>query len=228
MVTPRRVRVERLLALGLGLALAVPACATSTDLVAPGRSDAVPEAPDKKLGAAPSGSAAVWEHAPELGSLASIDDRVLPSRGHNPPYWSGVVKVSPAFSAAYSSWGPDTTVPVGTIALEEHQAQSGEPGPVYAMKKREKGFDEGGGDWEYFVMDRAGRIDTHGALALCARCHGDAPGDHLFGPRTSTRKRIGTGGEGPRDTADKDADEGLAPEGIAPGKPGAKPHKKKR
>lgn len=230
MVTAPRRSVESVVAcaVAVGLAIAIPSCATSNDLVAPGRSDAVPEAPDKKLGAAPSGSAAIWEHASSIPSLVAIDDRQLPSRGHNPPYWSGVVKTSPTFSAGYTAFGPDTKVPEGAIVLEEHVKQSGEGGPVFAMQKREKGFDEKGGDWEYFVMDRTGRIETRGVLPLCARCHGDAAGDHLFGPRTSTRKRIGTGGTGPRDTADREVDEGLSPEGIASGKPGYKPTKKKK
>jgi hypothetical protein len=49
------------------------------------------------------------------------------------------------------------------------------------MVKRPAGYDPTGGDWEYLVLDATGRIEQRGRLALCARCHADAPHDHLFG-----------------------------------------------
>jgi hypothetical protein len=51
----------------------------------------------------------------------------------------------------------------------------------FAMIKRPPGYDPGGGDWEYLVVTPAGRVEQRGILPLCARCHADAPHDHLFG-----------------------------------------------
>lgn len=229
MVMKRRSPVEgRLLALATTGLFA--ACAPrGGDLGMPGVSDRTPDPAESR--AATSGpSGEPWEHAAALASFPVIDDRKLPSRGHNPPYWSGMVRVSPSLDVAYRNLGPDTAITVGSIAVEQHQLSDGNPGPVFVMIKRDPGFDPRGGDWEYLVLDAAGKVESRGVQPLCARCHADAPYDHLFGPRVSSRRRIGTGGDGPKEAGQPDEDEATAPEGELPTgtKPGQKPYSKKK
>jgi hypothetical protein len=49
------------------------------------------------------------------------------------------------------------------------------------MAKRDAGFYAEGGDWEFVVLDAAGRLEDRGKLALCARCHAEATADWVFG-----------------------------------------------
>jgi len=229
MVMKRRSPVEgRLLALATTGLFA--ACAPrGGDLGMPGVSDRTPD-PAESRPAASGPSGEPWEHAAALASFPVIDDRKLPSRGHNPPYWSGMVRVSPSLDVAYRNLGPDTAITVGAIAVEQHQLSDGNPGPVFVMIKRDPGFDPRGGDWEYLVLDAAGKVESRGVQPLCARCHADAPYDHLFGPRVSSRRRIGTGGDGPTEAGQPDEDEATVPEGALPTgtKPGQKPYSKKK
>jgi hypothetical protein len=51
----------------------------------------------------------------------------------------------------------------------------------FVMVKRPTGFDPAGDDWEYLVVTEDGRVEERGKMPLCARCHAEAPHDHLFG-----------------------------------------------
>jgi hypothetical protein len=51
----------------------------------------------------------------------------------------------------------------------------------FVMTKRHAGFDPEGDDWEYLVLDPSAAVVERGKLPLCARCHAEAPRDHLFG-----------------------------------------------
>ncbi len=223
MLTKRSLVVEAAL-----VAASLAACASQADdLQYPGKSDRAAEAPSPRAATSAAPTSEPWEHAGELSALTSIDDRVLPSRGHNPPYWSGNVKVNAALDTTYRALGPESRVAAGSIALEEHKDSEGKRGPTYAMVKREAGFDVQGGDWEYLVLDAQGGVEQRGAIPLCARCHADAPVDHLFGPRVATRKKLGNGGDGKVDstgTVDEAASDEL-PSGKLPTRP---PTKKRR
>jgi hypothetical protein len=141
-----------------------------------------------------------------------IDDRELPSAGHNPPYWSGKVRVNDTLAEIYRGLGPTSAIPEGSIAIEQHHDASGGGESLYGMQKRAAGFDPQGGDWEYLVLDPAGQIRTRGALPFCVRCHAEAPTDHLFGPRVSARRHVAQaqadGSEGP---GEADEDSAVAP-----------------
>lgn len=40
------------------------------------------------------------------------------------------------------------------------------------MHKREKGYDPAGGDWEFLVLDGAGKqVEAQGRLKTCLSCH---------------------------------------------------------
>ncbi|MFO0661974.1 MAG: hypothetical protein U0165_19400 [Polyangiaceae bacterium] len=202
-------------------------CATQDNFV-PGVSNRRPEAPNVPA-AAGSGSTSVWEHASLLATLQAIDERQLPSN-HNPPNWSSVVKVNDVASPVYGSRMANGSMPTGSILVEQHQIVGSDEGPLYAMVKREPGFDSAFGDWEYLVLRSSGRLESRGNsrdMNLCARCHADAPGDHVFGPRAaSSRRAPATSGSGSltEDTAvAPDEDE------SAQGKPAAgKPPKRKK
>ena len=214
--------------------LAASCASRSNDLAMPGASDRPMEAP-KRAPAAPAHSSETWDQAAEVPTFALIDDRQLPSRGHNPPYWSGEVRANAALAPIYRTIGPDSAgIPEGGVVVEAHRAADGAPGPTFAMVKRAAGFDAPGGDWEFLVIRGDGMVESRGVLPLCARCHADAPYDHLFGPRVSSRRRIvGSGGGGETDAGPlgADEDEARAPaDGEMPGstKQGAKPGRKKR
>jgi hypothetical protein len=223
---PRRAGCMGLLTLLTTLAVA-PGCANnSNDLLMPGVSDQAPTAAHRVTVAA-SSTAELWEHTASIASFSKVDDRELPSRGHNPPYWSGTVRVNPALEAAYRELGPTAVIPPGAIAVETHTNTQGGTQPHFAMVKREPGFDPQGGDWEYAIVDAEGHIQNRGVLPLCARCHADAPTDHLFGPRLSSRRHVGAavppGGEA---AIGQDDDEALSPaEDERAGKPGSPPRK---
>jgi cytochrome c553 len=51
---------------------------------------------------------------------------------------------------------------------------------VFVMEKKAEGYFPAGGDWEYIVVARDGRIEARGQLATCARCHAEAPVDFVF------------------------------------------------
>jgi hypothetical protein len=85
-------------------------------------------------------------------------------------------------AAAYPTLGPLRPVPPGATLVERLSPRgSPDPSAYFAMVKRSAGYDPAGGDWEYLVVDSTGRIEQRGRLPLCARCHADAPHDHLFG-----------------------------------------------
>ena len=226
MVMARRRGVEGKLAPVLAVALG--ACgAHGADLGMPGASDKGAEAPRHPETAA-AATAEPWALSPEVGSYPAVDDRELPS-GHNAPYWSGVVRVSPSLEPLYRALSPSTAVPLGAVVVEQHRSQDGATGPQYAMVKREAGFDSAGGDWEYLVVEPTGKVSSRGALPYCGRCHGDAAADHLFGPRVSTRRRLA--GAAPADGATQhlpEEDEARAPEGDLPGVTGQKPGKPRK
>lgn len=166
-----------------------------------------------------------------MSSFPTADDRRLPSE-HNPPSWSGIVQVNDLLWPVYPRLSPDTVAPQGAVALETHQNAAGNPQQIYAMEKREPGFDPGGGDWEYLVITPEGAVEARGILPFCARCHADAPHDHLFGPRLSARRHIlqtSEGGEPPTEVEEDSAtapDEDSSPAGA--GKKTDRPRKKRR
>lgn len=85
-------------------------------------------------------------------------------------------------AAAYPALGPRRSVDPGATLVERLYPR-GAPGVIayFAMVKRPAGYDPSGDDWEYLVVDSTGQIEQRGRLPLCARCHADAPHDHLFG-----------------------------------------------
>ena len=85
-------------------------------------------------------------------------------------------------ASTYPALGPLRTITPGATLVERLFPRGAPEVAAYlAMTKRPPGYDLAGGDWEYLVLDATGRIEQRGRLPLCARCHADAPHDHLFG-----------------------------------------------
>jgi hypothetical protein len=61
------------------------------------------------------------------------------------------------------------------------QPGGAQPATHFVMIKRAPGYDPPGGDWEFIVVSPDGHVEDRGPLPLCARCHAEAPRDHLFG-----------------------------------------------
>lgn len=87
-------------------------------------------------------------------------------------------------ASGYPGRGPASAAGVGAT-LVERLFEAGGKAPVtyFVMVKREPGYDPAGGDWEYLVVAPDGHVEERGKLSLCARCHAEAPHDHLFGGR---------------------------------------------
>lgn len=141
-----------------------------------------------------------WEHATALASFPVVDDRKLPSRGHNPPYWSGMVRVSPSLDVAYRNLGPDTAITVGSIAVEQPQLSDGNPGPVFVVDEREPGLESARRRLGVpgARRRRQGR-EPRRAAPLRALPRRRTLRSASFGPRVSSRRRVGTGGDGPKE-----------------------------
>lgn len=85
-------------------------------------------------------------------------------------------------ASAYPSLGPDRPLTAGATLVEVHFAPgSSDPSVLFAMIKHPPGFDPEGGDWEYLIAEPSGAIVRRGKLALCARCHAEAPHNYIFG-----------------------------------------------
>lgn len=64
--------------------------------------------------------------------------------------------------------------PVGTIVIKEKlpEKQSQTPEFFTIMLKREAGYDPGGGDWQYLIMDSAkAKVEKPSKLESCQSCH---------------------------------------------------------
>jgi len=85
------------------------------------------------------------------------------------------VRASESARAGYSSLGPHSTFPDGSLVAAFHKdAKTGRPGPVYVMERQS-------GAWKYLAFDPGGRPAEHGVLTLCERCHSESPSGALFG-----------------------------------------------
>jgi hypothetical protein len=99
---------------------------------------------------------------------------------------------------AYPPLGPQGALPPGAVLVEAHyRAGNADPVVLFAMAKQPPGFDPGGGDWEYLIVEPSGLISERGRLPLCARCHAEAPHDHLFGPLRGPLRGGSAGGSAP-------------------------------
>jgi hypothetical protein len=123
-----------------------------------------------------------WERFAEVDNYQVIAP-AAGSRGHHVGVLKGEVRANDI--AAASSGENRGPMGKGAVWVELHRDRStGGSSGLFAMEKREAGYNAEGGDWEYVVVDDSGRVQSRGELAACARCHADAPIDFVFlGPK---------------------------------------------
>lgn len=174
-----RAQSTRSLALAASIA-SLTACASDPPARAPtgdgGWVDRSTPAPSP--GPARPAVASRWDLAAQLAAARPAVARVRSS------HLTGELEAEVLASSAgtYPRLGPSSRLPVGATLIERLLAPgSSEPAAYFAMVKRAPGYDAAGGDWEYLVVSPSGQIEQRGALPLCARCHAEAPHDHLFG-----------------------------------------------
>jgi hypothetical protein len=105
------------------------------------------------------------------------------SRGHFVDARPATVLVNAAAAGPYAARHPQGRFPVGAMLVEKLTGQRADQGALFAMIKREPGTFEAGGDWEYVAAQPDGAVEDRGSLAICARCHAEAPSDWVFGAR---------------------------------------------
>lgn len=110
-------------------------------------------------------------------TLARVGPGHFIAQGHAGGRFDAEVYVTP--SAKDAVFSPVSKIAPGTaLVMYESPRGKAENGPTLMMEKREPGFDPAHGDWRYVVAD--GQSVQDGALSLCARCHDEAPHDHVF------------------------------------------------
>jgi hypothetical protein len=114
-----------------------------------------------------------WEHADRLGTFRRVGPRARSE--HLGGEREAEVLVNEA-AAAYPALGPERRLGAGAVLVEElHRPGSPDIEAYFAMARRPDGR------WEYLIVTPAGEVDQRGRLALCERCHAEAPHDHVFG-----------------------------------------------
>ncbi len=113
------------------------------------------------------------------------------SRGHAPGRF--VAKIFVNEPAAAAMVARSRSVPVGAIAVMEHQEHDGTAGPTMMMEKLPASETPGHRDWRWVTVGARGHVVLDGAPASCTGCHDDSPMDGLFpilpGPSDSSRTR---------------------------------------
>jgi hypothetical protein len=121
-----------------------------------------------------------WEHFERVHELDVLLG-TFRSRGHGTGTWDGELRSSPGASEALRGLvGLGDRMPKGTLLVQSHRQPGGSEVGMFVMEKREEGYFPGGGDWDYAVVGRGGRLEARGKLESCARCHAEAEVDFVF------------------------------------------------
>jgi hypothetical protein len=152
--------------------LGLAACAVSPEAATRARSN-TPRTPTTEKAVE---GAHVWPAFAAFRTWPPLVSEPFPSRGHDPPRWLSDPRVAPGSTEVYRAAVPGTRFPAGfTVGVLHIERDSGAEHSLFAMEKRSDGR------WDYVVADRSGVIRERGRLALCERCHAEAPSDGLFG-----------------------------------------------
>lgn len=82
-------------------------------------------------------------------------------------------------AAAYPGLGPLRQLPAGSVLVEAlYGPNQAEVATYFVMVKQPSTANSA---WDYAVVSNEGMVERRGALALCARCHAEAPHDQIFG-----------------------------------------------
>ncbi|MDI1432424.1 hypothetical protein [Polyangium sorediatum] len=117
-----------------------------------------------------------WELADRLNSLRKATPR---ARSQHLAGEHDAEVLANDEAAAYPALGPQRPLAAGAVLVEAlYTAGSSDVALYFAMAKRASAQ---GGEWEYLVVRADGQVEQRGRLALCERCHTEAPDDHVFG-----------------------------------------------
>jgi hypothetical protein len=124
-----------------------------------------------------------WARFDEVSSWPAANPTPIPSKGHGSGQYQITVRVQPDALGDYVAHGSRATMPLGTVVAAFHRdARRGQSGPVYVMTRAASG-------WTYTAYEPSGFAAEHGVLALCERCHLEAPSGGLFGLPRETPPR---------------------------------------
>ncbi len=118
-----------------------------------------------------------WDLAAQLGALQPASKRARSE--HLGGELEGEVLAAP--TSGYPPRGSTNAAPGTTVVERLFEPGRKEPHAYFVMLKHAPGYDPPGADWEYLVVAPDRRVEERGKLALCGRCHAEAPHDHLFG-----------------------------------------------
>jgi len=117
-----------------------------------------------------------WELADRLGSLRKATPR---ARSQHLAGEHDAEVLTNDEGAPYPAVGPQRPLGGGAVLVEALYAPGSSDVALYfAMAKQPP---TQGGAWEYLVVRADGQVEQRGRLALCERCHAEAPEDHVFG-----------------------------------------------
>lgn len=117
-----------------------------------------------------------WEHIDALGTYRRATPRTRSQ--HLQGEHEAEVLTNEA-AAAYPTLGPSREMPPGSVVVEALYAPNQtEVAMYFAMVKQPTAS---GSEWQYAVVSKTGMVERRGALALCARCHAEAPHGQVFG-----------------------------------------------
>ncbi len=114
-----------------------------------------------------------FERLGELRLVGSVDS------AHPAGDYFGAIRVNRE-AEAYGSKRRDPLPPGARVVEALSTEVAGTAQLHYVMEKQPAGYFPEGGDWAYLVIGKEGEIQAEGKLTLCARCHAEAPREHLF------------------------------------------------
>jgi hypothetical protein len=116
-----------------------------------------------------------WEHMDGLSSFRKAGARARSQ--HLQGEHEAEVLVNEA-AGAYPALGPTRTLGPGSVLVEALYATNQPEVAMYFVMSKSAGSNS---EWEYAVVSSNGMVERRGALALCARCHAEAPYGQVFG-----------------------------------------------
>jgi hypothetical protein len=109
--------------------------------------------------------------------LARVGADSFVSWGHAGGRYSATVYVTPAAKSTLFQAGAD--VATGTeVVMTDVETAGHKPGPTFFMLKDAPAAGAPSGEWRYGIVESPGAKASE--LTLCARCHAEAPHDHVF------------------------------------------------
>lgn len=116
-----------------------------------------------------------WEHMDALASFRKAGARAQSQ--HLQGDHEAEVLVNEV-AATYPTLGPARPLGPGSVLVEALYGTNQTDVAMYFVMAKSSGSNS---EWEYAVVSNTGTVERRGALALCARCHAEAPHGQVFG-----------------------------------------------